>query len=157
MFSHVNDMLMIVDDMNLPTGCKGLQDSGIYCFCEFTMRLNCKLFSFSKLHWDWAIKKLHGSHHCWMSWPALDKGNLLQPSSASTRESENSWPGLWLSCLLSRLTWVAAENMRLSTQSVRGFVVNDHWISTCNVVKTSKNCVYAKFYQSHCVHHLLDS
>ena len=31
-----------------------------------------------------------------MSWPALVKGNLLQPSSASTRESENCWPGLWL-------------------------------------------------------------
>ena len=31
-----------------------------------------------------------------MSWPALDKGNLLQQSSASTRESENCWPRLWL-------------------------------------------------------------
>ena len=60
-----------------------------------TMRLNWKLFSLSKLHEDWAIQKLHGSHHSWMSWPLLDKGNLLQPSSVSTRESENSWTGLW--------------------------------------------------------------
>ena len=81
------------------------------------MRLNCKLFSLSKLHLDWTIQKLHKSQHCWMSWPALDKGNLLQPSSASTRERGNSWPGLWLLCHLRRLTWVAAETMRLSTHS----------------------------------------
>ena len=31
-----------------------------------------------------------------MSWPALDKGTLLQPSAASTRESENSCSRLWL-------------------------------------------------------------
>ena len=84
----------------------------------FTMRLNSKVFSLSKLYWYWAIQKLHGSHHSWMSWPALDKGNLLKPSSASTRESENSWPGLWLLCLRRRLNWVEAETMRLSTHSV---------------------------------------
>ena len=82
-----------------------------------TMYLYWKFFSLSKLHGDWAIQKVRGSHHCWMSWPALDKGNLLQQSSASTKERENSWPGLWLPCLLRRLTWVAAENMRLSTHS----------------------------------------
>ena len=83
-----------------------------------TMCLNWKLFSLSKLHGDWAIHKLHGSHHCWMSKPALDKGNLLQPSLASTKESENMWQGLWLPCLLRRLTWLAAETMRLSTHSM---------------------------------------
>ena len=67
--------------------------------------------------WDSAIEKLHGGHNCWMSWPALDKENLLQPSLASTRESENSWPGLWLLCLLRRLTWEAAETIGLSTHS----------------------------------------
>ena len=91
-------------------------------FSHSTVRLNCKLFSLTKLHWDWPIKKLHGSHHCWMSWPALDKGNLFQPSSASTRESEKSWPGLWLPWLLRRLTWVAAETMRLSSHSDSFFV-----------------------------------
>ena len=38
----------------------------------------------------------HGIHFCWMCWQNLDQGSLLQPSSASTRESENCWPGLWL-------------------------------------------------------------
>ena len=38
--------------------------------------------------------------HCWISWQAFNKGNLLQPSLVSTRESENSWPGLGLLCLL---------------------------------------------------------
>ena len=78
--------------------------------------LNCKLFSLSKLHSYWAIKKWYGSHHCWMSRPALDEGNLHKPSLASTRESENSWPGLWLPCLLRRPTGVAAKTMRLSSQ-----------------------------------------
>ena len=61
--------------------------------------------------------------HCWMSWLSLNKGNLLQPFSASTRESENSWLGLRLPCLLRRLTGVAAETMRLSTQlfHIEGF------------------------------------
>ena len=68
-------------------------------------------------HWKVARKP---PLHCWMSWPALNKGNLLQPSSASTRESENSWQGLWLQCLLRtrRLTWGVSESMRLSTHSV---------------------------------------
>ena len=59
----------------------------------------------------WAIQRLHGGHHCWMSWPALDKENLLQPFLASTRESKNSWPGRWFPCLFRRLTWEAAETM----------------------------------------------
>ena len=37
---------------------------------------------------------------CWMCWQNIDKGNLLQPSSASTRESENCWPGLWLPLII---------------------------------------------------------
>ena len=36
-----------------------------------------------------------------------------KPLTASTRESENSWSGLWLPGLLRRLTLVAAETMRL--------------------------------------------
>ena len=40
-----------------------------------------------------------------------------KPWATSTRESENRWRGLWLPCLLRRLTWVAAETMRLSTHS----------------------------------------
>ena len=73
-------------------------------FCHYaTMRLNWKLFSLSKVHWDWAIQNLHENHHCWMSWPALDKGNLFQPSLASHKKSETSWPGLWLWCLLRSL------------------------------------------------------
>ena len=39
-----------------------------------------------------------------MSWQNLDKGNLLQPSSAYTRESENCWPGLWL-------PWIMYQNV----------------------------------------------
>ena len=76
-----------------------------------------KVIPIEPVAWDWGIQKLHGGHHCWMSWPALDKGNLLQPSSASTRESENSWPKLWPPCFLRRLTWVPAETMTLSTHS----------------------------------------
>ena len=85
----------------------------------YQLRLNWKLFSLSKLQGDWAIQKLHGSHHFWISWKFLDKVNLLQPSSVSTRESENSWTGLWLTCLIRRLIWVAAETMRLSTHSAQ--------------------------------------
>ena len=47
----------------------------------------------------------HGSYSCWMSWPALDEGNLLQPSSASTMESENCWPGLWLPWIICWVFW----------------------------------------------------
>ena len=36
---------------------------------------------------------------------------------ASTREIENSWPGLWPPCFLKRLTWVSDETMGLSTHS----------------------------------------
>ena len=64
---------------------------------------------------DWAIQKLHWSHHYWTSWPALDKEIVLQPSTASNRESENNWPGLWPPCSLRRLTSVPPETMRLST------------------------------------------
>ena len=74
-----------------------------------------------------AAQKLHGSHQCWISWPALDKRNLLQPSSASTRESENSWPGLWLPCLLRRLPWVVAETMKLSTH--QQFLISHHLLN----------------------------
>ena len=72
-----------------------------------------ELFPFSKLNEVQPFK----SHHYWTRWPALDKGRLLKSSTASTRESENSVPGLWPPSLLRRLTWVAAETMRLSTHS----------------------------------------
>ena len=29
--------------------------------------------------WDWAIKKLHGGHHCWMSWPGGSLEMQLKP------------------------------------------------------------------------------
>ena len=45
---------------------------------------------------------LYKIHLCWMSLPALDKGNLHQPFLASTRESEKSWPGLWLQWIMCR-------------------------------------------------------
>ena len=51
----------------------------------------------------------HGSHSCWTKWPALDRGNLLQPSSASSSESENCCPELWLlwiMCWNSGHSWV---------------------------------------------------
>ena len=53
---------------------------------------------------------IHAHHWVDQLWTrALDKGRLLQPSLASTRQSENSCLGLWLPCLLRRLTWVAAN------------------------------------------------
>ena len=47
----------------------------------------------------------HGSHPWRIFWQSLDKENLLKPFSASTRESENCWPGLclpWIICYNSR-------------------------------------------------------
>ena len=69
---------------------------------------------------DWAIDKFLGSHYKWTSWLALDKERVLQPFTASTRVSENGWPGLWPPCFLRRLNWVAAKTMRLSTHNGRG-------------------------------------
>ena len=63
----------------------------IYCGCS-----NRHLWQFFTLIFRSSQRPGHGSHPCWMSWKNLDKDNLLQPSSASTRESENCWPGLWL-------------------------------------------------------------
>ena len=43
----------------------------------------------------------HRSNPSCMSLKKLEKGNLLQPSPVSTRESENCWPGLglpWIIC-----------------------------------------------------------
>ena len=69
---------------------------------------------------DWAIETLYGSHYYQLSWPALDKGKVLNQSSASTRESENSWPRLWPPYFLRRLTWSPDETMRLSKHSWSG-------------------------------------
>ena len=49
------------------------------------------------------------------------------------RESKNSWPGLWLPCLLRRLTWVTAETMGLSTHSAVYKPVPRATFSTDNV------------------------
>ena len=98
-----------------------LKSNNCIKFIQYPYASKLEVIPIEQAAWDGAIWKLHGSHHCWMIWLALDKENLLQPSSASTRECENSWPELWLLCLLRRLTWVAAETMRLSTHSVPFF------------------------------------
>ena len=115
---------------------------------KHTVCLNWEFFSFTKLHGDWSIQKLHGSHHCLMSWPASDKGNMIQPSSASTKESENIWLGLWLSCLLRRLTWIAAESMRLSTDSDQSVYLYDDktvWKKICCYEITFIAVIYKNF------------
>ena len=55
------------------------------------------------------VRLSHLRLHCWNSWQALDKDNVLQASWASTRESEIIRPGLLPPWSLIRLTLVPTE------------------------------------------------
>ena len=86
--------------------------------CNFSSFLSCKkklnsLNHSPTLNWELfplSKKKLHGSQHYRMSWPALDKVCLLQPFRVSIWESESSWPELWPLYILRRLNYLTLNS-----------------------------------------------
>ena len=106
-----------------------------------------KLFSFftvSQQTNKCCFKKQHQSHHAWgrvwlfydlqcisgrQHWGQFEvavfysRANHIHsvwvrcPRMSYTRESENSWPGLWPPCFFRRLPWVPSETTRLSTHT----------------------------------------
>ena len=79
----------------------------------------------------------YGIHPYWTSPIFLDKVNLLQPSSALTRESENCWPGLWFPLLFRVLQalFLWCGTFFWPKASFR-LTVCITWYVTCNLILT---------------------